>query len=1311
MFCTNKNYDRTLLPGYDLSRYGRNFTPQVSGILSNRKFRKIGYILLGIFLCILLLQALFQHFSKRVIEEIVAKQTKGKVSLTIGKVSLKLFPNEVLVLRDTKFEFLDEKGEKVQYDLSFKFLELQLRSLKSFLVDKELLVDYLLAENPSVGIHPSSRKKDKVKANYNVQVKIGNIYLALRKVVAALQVKRFGLRNGMLKLHNLEPYGRTIQIGGLNLSLRELAMLNKADENIPGISIDKLNLNTGPQDVEFPEGDYRIRYGKLEFDTENNSMAIEGLKINSQSGDSSKNELDIQLKKLLLTNIDFQTLYKENRFEVDSMICEQPIINIDLDLTKKKNNSSYDGLLLEKKIAGLIGRIKMNYLGLLNSNITINAKGKTNTNTFNTKGNNFIANKVSIDSAQAIPIQIEKLQFAIKNFQETLKDGKYNISFDSVVYNNMSLSLLNFKLNPTDKNKDAEKRYFTIPRFTLTGLDLYELILNKYLKAKELELSNATFINNYLEKENKTKAKSIKAYLNDFSEQIDLETIRIKNGFVKNKSINNNKEIIVGGIQSEISVNEILDLSTYEGMATSIEKMYFDSANINLGKQRIEMYRGEFLGSEKSIKTKRFILSSAQNKISADDVSIQNYRFNDDFTIIKIDSISYSNAAIQIEQSKTKSSKSINLEEDEFELNIKYLSAGPTKAMFSSRNNLDVSADLDKILVKDFSTNDENELALSYIDVLGGNLSLSSTTTQLRSSQFSLKDQNNSYFNNINFSYNKEKDTLSAIIPSINFTPALAKSIETQYPILENIKLINPELKVSLFNTNKTNTSVSKWIMGNLDVQNANLNIRKQTENKSILLESRDLSLSVKDFSSNTTTKGIQITDAKISTTDIAISMNDSIELNVNHGIFSIAIDKLKKTDDKGPLNFSTHITKLKANNINFSKLNRKGEPFILKDFNLGGEQIKIDSADAAHILRQLKNNPSLFVNDIDLEEKTASAIIKANGIGYSNGGKTVSIDSFSYKPTKNREEFMKMNVYQKDHMELKTGKISIRNFDIERLATDSNLQLNYIVVENPVFSVYKDKRLPLQPGYIKAMPVTLLKKIKQRLHVDSVRLVGGKLLYEEYNEKTEMLAKIDLTDLQTLIQNIGNYNNTVTDSLYILSSSRLLDTANISLRFHESYADSLGSFLLRVRIGKFGLPALNSVLLPTANMKINKGWLDTLELKVMGNDYLAHGKMRMLYSDFKIQFLSNKELEKRTLFTKTLSSLANAFLRTNNVKKTGTVFTERTREKSFVNYWVKILLSGAMTNTRIRKNSKQEKRYQKALKRIQVPELPEVDL
>ena len=780
--------------------------------------------------------------------------------------------------------------------------------------------------------------------------------------------------------------------------------------------------------------------------------------------------------------------------------------------------------------------------------------------------------------------------------------------------------------------------------------------------------------------------------------------------YIKNKSINTNKEIIAGGIQSEISVNEIFDLSTYEGMATSIEKMIFDSAKINLGKQNIILNKGEFLGDAKSIKAKTFVLNNLQNKINAENVSIHNYRFNDDFSNIKIDSIAYDKAIIQIQQSAIKQDKS-KYEDDEFELKINYLSAGPTTARFISRNNLNVSAELDKILVKDFSTNDANELGLSYIDLSGKNLNLSTPTTQLRTSRFSLTDQNNSYFNNINFYFNKEKDTISANIPSINFIPALAKSLEKQYPIIENIKLINPVLKLSLFNTSKPKATTSKWIMDNLDIQHASLNMRKQMDNKSIVFASPDISFSANDFSSYTGVNGMQIKDVKLSTNDITLSMNDSINLYVNNGLFNIAIDRLKKTDDKSPLNFSTLITKIQANNINFNQINKKGEPIILREFNLGGEQIKIDSANAAHILRQLKKNPTLFVNHIDLEEITAFSIIKAKGIGYSNGGRTVNIDSFSYKPTKNREEFMKMNVYQKDYMEFKTGKISIRNFDIERLATDSNLQLNYIIVENPVLSVYKDKRLPLQPGYTKAMPVALLKKINQRLHIDSVRLVNGNIFYEEFNDKTELIAKINLSDLQTLIRNIDNYNTTSTDSLYIISTSKLLDTANISIRFHESYTDSIGSFLYRVRIGQFGLPALNSVILPTANMKINEGWLDTLELRVMGNDYLAHGKMRMYYKDFKIQFLSNKELEKRTVFTKALSWLANTFLRTNNIEKTGTVFTERTREKSFVNYWVKIVLSGAMTNTRIRKNSKQEKRYQKALKRIKVPELPEVDL
>jgi hypothetical protein len=497
--------------------------------------------------------------------------------------------------------------------------------------------------------------------------------------------------------------------------------------------------------------------------------------------------------------------------------------------------------------------------------------------------------------------------------------------------------------------------------------------------------------------------------------------------------------------------------------------------------------------------------------------------------------------------------------------------------------------------------------------------------------------------------------------------------------------------------------------LGSIRLKGALLDLKKHDDKKSFSFKSDNIDIETSKLNINE--EGLAIGKTDIKSAGMNLTLNDSIKLQIDDGSFGLQMNYLNKKTNKDPSSFNTSISKVDAQKINLISTGKNGKLFSLTHFNIGGENIILDSASPAHVLRHLKANPSLFVNNIDFKESNPNATINAFGIGYQNGGRIVSIDSFQYIPTIDRETFMKNNVYQKDHMQFSTGKITIRNFDIERIATDSNLQLNYVVVDKPVFQVYKDKRLPLEPGKTKAMPVALLKKINQRLHIDSVRLVNGNIFYEEFNDKTEMIAKINLSELQTLIRNIDNYNTTQSDSLYVVSTSRLLDTVQLSIRFHESYADSIGSFLYRVRIGQFGLPALNSVILPTANMKINSGWLDTLELRVMGNDYLAHGKMRMYYKDFKVQFLSNKELEKRTIFTKALSWLANTFLRTNNVEKTGTVFTERTREKSFVNYWVKIVLSGAMTNTRIRKNSKQEKRYQKALKRIQVPELPSVDL
>jgi len=1248
-----------------------------------------------------------QQYSTKILEDLVTKQSKGKVKVEIGRVRLRLFPNETLDLHNTVFIFNDLESKSKAYSVEFKHLSLQLRSIRSFILDKKLLVDYLLADQPIINIHNNGKQKSR-SGNHSLNIKLGNVYLALKKVVKAIQVKKFGLRKGSITLHDLEPYKKSITLGNINIILDELKMYEKKKEEDLGISFNKLNISSTNQNIEFPEGDYRIEYGALEFDTEINVVKLDDFKINSQSNDSSKNDLAIAFKKLRLRNIDFNELYTNNRFKADSVICTDPTIKLDLDLTKKKN-TPLDGLALEKKIAGLIGNVNMKYLGLINSNITVQAKGNTSTNNYNSKGNNFIAYNVAIDSTKEIPIEVGKLQFAIKNYEETLKNSKYKIQFDSVVYDNMALTLLNFKLSPTKNNREADKKYFAIPQFKLEGLGIYELILEKYLKAKELTLTNATFINNYHPKKNeRLKARSIKSILSDFSEQIDLETIRIINGKLQNKSTNNKSEIIATGIQSEISVNEIFDLSTYESMASSIEKMNFDSAVFKSEKQTILLKKGQFNGDAKSILAEEININTNNNAINAKNIRIHNYQFNDDFSNIIIDSIFYEVAKIQLVE---KLKKENNQDDESFFLRINHLDANNTDFSFVSNNKLSAKTSLKKIKLEQFVLNDENEIKLNDLNLEGEWVALSSPEIQVSSSNFSIVNNRPSFINRITVSRKSISDTLEASFPKIAFTPAIANSLVNGYPIVDNILLDN----ASIFARQYTNTSKQKSSkkmqldLGSISLNHANVDLKQQDNKKSFAFQSKNID--IKTSKLNINEMGLSIGRTDIKSGAMNLTANDSIRLQIDDGSFGLQLNYLNKKSSKDPSSFNTNIQKVEAKKVSLISAGKNGKFFSLTHFNLGGENIILDSASPAHILRHLKANPTLFVNNIDLKESNTNATIKAFGIGYRNGGRIVTVDSFQYLPTIDRETFMKNNVYQKDYMQFSTGKITIRNFDIERLATDSNLQLNYIVVEKPVLQIYKDKRLPLESGKTKGMPVALLKKINQRLHIDSVRLVDGNVFYEEFNDKTEMIAKINLSEFQTLISNIDNYNTTQSDSLYIVSTSRLLDTAQVSIRFHESYADSIGSFLYRVRIGQFGLPALNSVLLPTANMKINKGWLDTLELRVMGNDYLAHGKMKMYYKDLKIQFLSNKELEKKTIFTKALSWLANTFLRTNNVKKTGTVFTERTREKSFVNYWVKIILSGAMTNTRIRKNSKQEKRYQKALKRIQVPELPVVDL
>ncbi|HLO80667.1 MAG TPA: DUF748 domain-containing protein [Chitinophagaceae bacterium] len=1261
-------------------------------------------------------------YIKDILENLIAYQTKGKAEVSIGKANIKVYPVTRLDLMDTRIRFLDSTGKNATYDVKFTYLGLQLRSLKAFALQKKLLVDFIVAENPRVEINPAYKEKKLKEGNKAVHFEIGTIFKAMQNIANSMQIKRFGILNGNIVLHNLAPNKTTISIGGVNFTAKELAMMpGKTSFLDLDSNTGRIRINTGKQDISLPEGNYRIRYSKLHLDTEEKLISIDSFKITGKALDTTNSIIEAGFAKFKLYNFDFNALYERDLIKIDSVICVDPVINLILNTSRKESKKPTFDLTIEKRVASLIGRLELGYLGLLNSNITITTRDRMANIPFNTKGNNFELFDIKIDSAAKIPVHVGKMIFAIKNYTARSKDGMYDVLFDSVVYNNQSLALKNFRIVPSAINKSAAKKFFSIPDFELVNLSISELISNKRLKADALLLKNAVMINNYLPRTIKSeRPQPLRNLIKSISDKIDLEKIRIENGFIVHQSVlDHTQTATIGGLQSEISLNEMFDASTYELMGYSIGKVSFDSIVKHSGPVTISLYHGEARGRERKIVAEKILVTDSKSKarINANDVLIKNYHFDDDFTNITIDSIRYSSALVVGDQGRASPPSSGGSTPSNKNIIFRHILAHNTVLNYVSGDSVKAEAQLNKLELMGLVFGASQNITIDKLTIDGDGLSFSSPGLNARTGEFKIADASTSSINDLEFEMLKNRDTIRASISQIDLIPLINQTLKNKYPVIGEIKLKDPVIYASLNSKNPTATQAAPakkeqaLDLGLLTIENGKIDFRQRNGNKSLIARTNNVNLSVSEIRTNSGKEAIHVGKTSFSTGVFNVLLNDSISLMIDKGNLNLALDHFIKGKGADSGQVSIKLNRLEARQLNLSMITKKGKPFELKGFNLGGSDLIIDSLNKAHILQRIKNNPTLYVNNINLTKVDEKSELYAYGIGYLNGGKQVTVDSFRFHPAIDKDSFNRTLKFQKDYIQVHTKKIRIRDFDIEKIATDSSYTINYVEVDEPDLSIYKDKRIPFEHGIIKPLPVNMVGNIGPRIQIDSIRLYNGTVAYEEFNDKTNSIGKVFFTKMQVRLRNISNHDHGPTDSLKLGATARFLDTVNVSLRFNESYTDTLAAFLLQIRIGRFSLPAVNPVLRPLANAKIDNGYLDTLELKAIGREYLALGKMRMLYRDLKVELLNKEDQEKKTLLTKLESWAANLFVRTNNVKKTGTVFTQRVRERSVFNYWIKILLSGAMTNTGIKKNTKQEKKYKKSVKKINVPEIPEVDL
>lgn len=320
-----------------------------------------------------------------------------------------------------------------------------------------------------------------------------------------------------------------------------------------------------------------------------------------------------------------------------------------------------------------------------------------------------------------------------------------------------------------------------------------------------------------------------------------------------------------------------------------------------------------------------------------------------------------------------------------------------------------------------------------------------------------------------------------------------------------------------------------------------------------------------------------------------------------------------------------------------------------------------------------------------------------------------MSVDSLAFYPLADRDAFMASKEYQSNYMQLYSGRISLKGIDFNLLLNDTVINSKKINVNDVHFLSYKDKRLPFRHGIEKPMLTDMLRQLNLKIKVDSLVVKDSKIEYEEFNDKTLKYGNIDFTRLRGAITGIKNYNLTVNDSLRFNMYARFMNATDLRLKYAQSFSDSLSGFHLKVIASSFDLTKLNPLLAPFASAEAKSGYLDTLRMSVTGRKHLAYGVMKMYYHDLNVQYLDKGNEGHQSLKAKSISFFANRLVHKKNQRGTGDVFAERDPEKGFVNYWVKIFIGGVLTNTGVRTDNKQQRKYKKSIKNYNVPDIPDI--
>ncbi|MEQ9263470.1 MAG: hypothetical protein RLP14_09940 [Owenweeksia sp.] len=286
-----------------------------------------------------------------------------------------------------------------------------------------------------------------------------------------------------------------------------------------------------------------------------------------------------------------------------------------------------------------------------------------------------------------------------------------------------------------------------------------------------------------------------------------------------------------------------------------------------------------------------------------------------------------------------------------------------------------------------------------------------------------------------------------------------------------------------------------------------------------------------------------------------------------------------------------------------------------------------------------------------------------------------LAIHDFHMKPRLSRDQFADKYEYMKVQSDITVHEIRLEGIDIKR--ANEGVFARALVVDSTYLDIYQDTRKERKPGRV-PLPSQLIAEAPIAIHIDSLLVKRGNLIYHEKVKDKKELAFLEGDELNAKVFPISNIDDTLSADMQLRSRIRFMKEAETTLnaRFFRNKPDH--DFQVTATMGSASMKSFNPILLPMTGIYIKSGQCQKINISMYGNDYSCKGDMNLAYRDLKIALPANDE--ERNFFENIAEGLGNLVLvNTHNdySDDNGRIYYERDPRRPVVNYWWKAMETG----------------------------------